>query len=94
MLRIDAEPALQSLHHGLAVVLADAGIALDERPFAPHVTLARKAARAEPPPMPAALEWRTNGFALVESLPGRSARYEVLRRFGPADQTCRDIDSG
>jgi 2'-5' RNA ligase len=94
VLRIDAEPALQSLHRGLGIVLEDAGVALDGRPFAPHVTLARKAAKAEPPRTPAAFKWRANGFALVESLPGGSARYVVLRRFGPADQMRSDVASG
>jgi len=84
VLRIDGDAALPELHERLGAVLADAGIALDVRPFAPHVTLARKAARAEPPAGAPPLDWRADGFALVESLPGRSARYEVLARFGAA----------
>ena len=58
------------------------------------MTLARKAAKAEPPAERPAFEWRANGFALVESLPGGSARYEVLSRFGATLQARSDIDSG
>lgn len=99
VLRIDGDPALPELHERLGAVLADAGIALDPRPFAPHVTLARKAARAEVPAERPALDWHADGFALVESLPGRTARYEVLLRFGAprlgaGPQARSDIVSG
>jgi RNA 2',3'-cyclic 3'-phosphodiesterase len=94
VLRFEGDAALPELHDRLGAVLADAGIALDPRPFAPHVTLARKAAKAEPPAERLAFEWRADGFALVESLPGGSARYEVLSRFGAPPQARSDIDSG
>ena len=94
VLRFDCEAALPDLHERLGAVLTVAGIALDPRPFAPHVTLARKAAKAEPPAEGPAFEWRANGFALVESLPGGSARYEVLSRFGAALQARSESDSG
>jgi 2'-5' RNA ligase len=94
VLRVRGEAALPWLHDRLGDVLADAGIALDLRPFAPHVALARKAAKAEPPGKKPAFEWRADGFALVESLPGRSACYEVLQRFGPVPQARSDFDSG
>jgi len=94
ILRIDDDAALAGLHEHLGAVLTNAGIALDARPFAPHVTLARKAAKAEPPAERPAFEWRANGFALVESLPGGSARYEVLSGFSGATQARSDIDSG
>jgi 2'-5' RNA ligase len=103
VLRIDAGRALQSLHERLGTVLSAAGVALDARPFSPHVTLARKAAKAEPPSAPAAFDWRARGFALVESMPGGPAHYGVLHRFassgpGPGKaapgQTWSDIDSG
>jgi len=84
VLRMDGDAALADLHDGLGAVLTDAGVALDTRPFAPHVTLARKAARAEPPASPAAFTWRANSFVLVESIPGGAARYRVLSRFAAA----------
>ena len=94
VLRIDDDAALAGLHERLGAVLTNAGIALDARPFAPHVTLARKAAGAEPPAEQPAFEWRANGFALVESLPGGSARYDVLSGFGGTSQARGDMASG
>jgi len=94
VLRFESDAALPELHRRLGAVLSDAGIALDPRPFAPHVTLARKAAKAEPPAEEPAFEWRANSFALVESLPGGSARYEVLSGFGAALQARSEGDSG
>jgi 2'-5' RNA ligase len=87
VLRLDGGDALRSLHARLGTVVSDTGVALDARPFSAHVTLARKAAGCEPPPARATFEWRASGFALVESIPGASARYEVLRRFGAPAQT-------
>ncbi len=81
VLRVDGGAALAALHARLGALLADAGVTLDERPYSPHVTLARKAARAEPLAMQRELAWVANGFALVESIPGGTARYEVLERF-------------
>ena len=94
VLRVEADAALTALHVRLGDVLATRGIALDARPFAPHVTLARKAAAAEPPAERLALRWNANGFVLVESLPGGAARYQVLSRFGAAGQARSDADSG
>ena len=81
VLRIEDETRLGELHERLGAVLGNVGIALDARPFAPHVTLARRAARAEAPAEPPDFTWRADGFALVESLPGGAPRYEVLARF-------------
>ena len=94
VLRIEGDPALLELHARLGEVVMNAGVALDARPFAPHVTLARRAARAEPPPRSPAFRWRPSSFVLVESIPGGPARYEVLERFGRASQARSDSDSG
>ena len=94
VLRIDGNAELAELHQRLGAVLIEAGIALDSRPFAPHVTLARKAAKAEPPAEAPAFEWRPGRFVLVESLPGRSARYEVLGRFGADAHARSEFVSG
>jgi RNA 2',3'-cyclic 3'-phosphodiesterase len=83
VVRIDGGAALATLHEDIGAVLSDAGVVLDVRPFSPHVTLARKAAKAEPAGAPPALDWRADAFALVEST-GGAARYEVLERFAPA----------
>ena len=81
--RLAAEPALLALHARLGTALPGLGIALDPRPFQPHVTLARKAAGATPPAALPALGWRANGFALVAS---RGGGYEVLTTWGAADR--------
>jgi len=55
---------------------------VDERPYRPHVTLARRARGAPPPPTGADLRWRVaGGYVLARSLPG-GAGYEILHRFG------------
>jgi len=94
VLRIADDATLTDLHDRLGAVLTSAGVALDARPFAPHVTIARKAAKARPPAETPAFEWRPRGFALVESLPGETARYDVLSVFGATPQARSDIDSG
>jgi len=72
------DAALERLHAAIGGVVAGFGVALDPRPFEPHVTLARSARRAVPPAHPPALEWHARGFALVESAGGD---YGVLRAF-------------
>lgn len=75
-------PALARLHAELARRLAEAGIPVDARPYRPHVTLARKASGARPPPGCPPLHWRVApGFALVQSLPGGRG-YRTLQCFG------------
>ena len=70
-----AEPGVLRLHARLAGVLAALGVGLDPRPFQPHVTLARKASRAQPAEGLPPLDWRADGFALIAS---RGGVYEVL----------------
>ena len=73
-----AGPGLVALRVRVGTALAGLGIALDPRPFQPHVTLARKATRAAPPALLPALGWRADGFALVAS---RGGGYEVVAGF-------------
>ena len=59
-----------------------AGIRTDERPYRPHMTLARKVNRApghvEFPPV----RWDIDGFSLLESSPGGAgSRYRQLARW-------------
>jgi 2'-5' RNA ligase len=88
LLRLHADAHLFAMHRALADILSGEGVALDPRPFSPHVTLARRARHGTPPAAPAQLEWPVRGFALVESINAPSARYEILGRFegaaGPA----------
>jgi 2'-5' RNA ligase len=70
-------PGLAALHAGLAAELRSRGFTLDDRPFAPHVTLARRISKAVPrEPMPP-LEWRAREITLVRSEAG-TGRYDVL----------------
>lgn len=80
VLAADAPPApLLRLHAALAAVLQGLGLAVEARPYRPHVTLARRAAGAVAPAAPAAaraLRWRVDHIALVRSERGYS---ELLR---------------
>lgn len=74
-------PALLGLHGRLAAALTALERPVESRPFKAHVTLARRAVGATPPPTQPQLGWRADaGFVLVRSLPARGG-YEVLERF-------------
>ena len=70
-----APAELVDLQSRLAKSLAGRGFALEERPFAPHLTLARKAATALPPARIEPIEWQVRDLALVAS---RAGRYETV----------------
>jgi 2'-5' RNA ligase len=68
-----------ALESALAAGLRDAGFSLDDRPYAPHVTLARHArmkiaGETEP------VEWRADAFELVRTEFGKG-RYSRLAAF-------------
>jgi RNA 2',3'-cyclic 3'-phosphodiesterase len=68
---------LAELQSSLDGALRARGFALDERPFAAHVTLARKIGKNVPrAPIPA-IRWRPRDFALVRSQTA-TGRYEVV----------------
>lgn len=74
--------ALASLQLRLAQLLRGLELPVEERPFKPHVTMARKARQAVVPPDGPALSWRVrNGFVLAQSMPA-DQDYRVLHRFG------------
>ncbi|HWI77980.1 MAG TPA: RNA 2',3'-cyclic phosphodiesterase [Ramlibacter sp.] len=69
------------LHRKLADALLELKLPVESRPFRPHVTLARRARGALPPPRDAGVPWPANdGYVLAQSLPG-GAGYRVLERF-------------
>jgi RNA 2',3'-cyclic 3'-phosphodiesterase len=74
--------ALEALAASLHAALAAEGFVLEERPFAAHVTLLRKARPPRSLPALPTLEWPVDEFALVRSatLP-EGSRYETLERF-------------
>jgi RNA 2',3'-cyclic 3'-phosphodiesterase len=78
----DCPPALASLVAQLAASLAAEGIEGEARPYVPHITLAREAARHATRTSFEPIIWRAQDFVLVES--GRAAggsSYEILERW-------------
>ncbi len=61
------QPELEALHGELAAALCRFGFAVDERPFAPHLTLARCAAHTLDRRLPQPLSWRVGSFVLAVS---------------------------
>lgn len=75
-------PAALALVEQLAAAAAGEGIAVDRRPYVPHVTLLRDARRAPAEPAVPVIPWPVSRFALVESVPrGRGRAYEPLREW-------------
>lgn len=75
-------PALKGLVAELHPALGKSGFRLEERPFAAHITLVRKAdvPRSIPPLPP--VSWPADEFVLVSSRPStEGSRYEILERF-------------
>lgn len=66
--------ALAALHGELRARLERAGLPVEERPFRPHVTLARRAAHARPPQSLLDARWFVASYDLVASRGG----YETL----------------
>ncbi len=75
---------LARLHARLAVALGALELPVESRAFRAHVTLARRASGAVPPPGSPALAWRAaGGYVLVRSL-GGGAGYRIIERFSPS----------
>jgi len=74
--------ALSDLAGQLYSSLRTEGFALEERPFAAHVTLLRKAKPVMALPPPPRVDWPVDEFRLVRSKVSREgASYEALERF-------------
>jgi RNA 2',3'-cyclic 3'-phosphodiesterase len=78
-------PALTALHARLGAALAGLGVELEARPFAPHVTLARKARGAEAPVLPAEIDWMARAPVLVESARAPPSSYRLLCTVGSGE---------
>lgn len=75
---------LERLQSSLARRLVAAGFEFEERPFAAHITLARRIARRVPPAPIPPFEWRAREFTLVRTEPG-SGRYTIVERWPLAE---------
>jgi RNA 2',3'-cyclic 3'-phosphodiesterase len=72
--------ALAALEGSLWGRLVAKGFRREERPYLPHITLARRARPVDVPVAP--VRWPVHELALVESLrQGRAVHYEVLERW-------------
>jgi RNA 2',3'-cyclic 3'-phosphodiesterase len=70
----DSPPeSIVALQAALSQRLRAAGFDLQDRPFAPHVTLVRKTLRAAPRARIEAIAWPVTEYALVASAAGRYA---------------------
>jgi 2'-5' RNA ligase len=73
---------LRDLAANLTDWLRDAGFELEDRAFAPHVTLVRKAQCALLPDSMTPIAWQVGEFALIRSQPAPGGtRYEMLRNW-------------
>lgn len=76
-----AAAALLRLHAALGQALQGLGLPVEERPFRPHLTLARRATAPLPSPEGPSLHWPVNGYVLVESQVARGGAYQVVRAY-------------
>lgn len=75
-------PELQMLAERLWDGMEDLGLRREQRPFRPHVTLARKVTALPEVSEPDPLIWRASSFALIESVTEQQgARYTVAKEF-------------
>jgi RNA 2',3'-cyclic 3'-phosphodiesterase len=76
-------PPLALLAARLESELRQLGFELDERPYAPHITVVRKARCRPLDAAIAPVEWRVEAFVLVQSeLNTEGSRYSVIGRWG------------
>ena len=77
---VDGGEPLRVLARDTDQAVATQGIPLEERPYSPHLTLARKAPRCEPSHSIERLLWKIHQFHLVQSQTyTEGARYQILR---------------
>jgi len=73
------QPALLALQGRLAGALRQAGFSLDERPYAPHLTLARHARTPVHSALGQAVSWNVTSFVLAASDPaGERPAYRIV----------------
>jgi RNA 2',3'-cyclic 3'-phosphodiesterase len=73
------QPELAALHDDLTAALRSHGFPVDERPYAPHLTLARRSTTVIDGRLPQPIRWRVASFMLVASeLAGGGPAYRTL----------------
>jgi 2'-5' RNA ligase len=78
-------PELTTLVSDLRAALSDGGFTYDPKPFAPHLTLIRKARRGFTMPSVAPIRWSLDDFVLVRSVLGRAgSEYSIEARWRAA----------
>jgi 2'-5' RNA ligase len=78
------DQSVSILNENLTSIAKQQGIAVDDRPFTPHVTLVRKVDSAIDLDF-APIFWRSNGFCLVESCSGANGvEYRIIERWSPS----------
>ena len=77
-----AVPPLIRLHAALGEALQGLGLPVEQRPFRPHLTLARRTTAPLPAPNGPALRWPVSGYALVESQASPPGAYKVVQAYG------------
>ena len=73
----EAPAELAALQSALAARLREAGFEIEERPLAPHATLARRIRHPVPLAAIEPIAWPVDAFTLVRSVTG-TGRYEVV----------------
>lgn len=71
--------ALERMLAELRGALERASFRYDPKPFVPHVTLVRKAREPLAIPVLAPIEWKIDGFVLMESVPGTGGASYAVR---------------
>lgn len=79
---------LAHLRANLAADLARRGVAFDDKPLRPHITVARKLAQAPVLPELSQFSWTLRAFSLVSSPPGGSV-YTVVDSWPLLDTAAR-----
>jgi 2'-5' RNA ligase len=72
---------LRALYDRLGHALRGLDLAVETRPYQPHVTFARRAGAAIPPAAPAPVVWWARSFVLVVSTGDRAQPYRVFRQY-------------
>lgn len=77
-----AVPPLAQLHAALGEALQGLGLPVEQRPFRPHLTLARRTTAPLPAPNGPILRWPVSGYVLVESQASPPGAYKVVQAYG------------